>query len=788
VRNFARSLSRLTTAPRLRRRVLAGGVVLGACAGLLSAAPAGAIVESVGGTAVGLQPRNVATFDNGSVSGEFRDAAGGPILPSTNTYIVYWDPTNTFHGNWEHIVNAYMQGMGAESGDLASVFAVDSQYTDPLNQHASYLSSFHGAYTDTNHYPTTGTCTDPAPLHGGKALTCLTDKQIREQLETFLAQHKLPKGTQSVYYLLTPPGVAVCLEAGHCSDYPATPEQIEFDEAEGLEPEAREIYKHSFCSYHSAINPDNSTTGDASTVLYAVIPWIAGGAGDFHLSAQDRTQAYDCQDGGFFFNGETSSMEKESAAVNSKEEAEKRLAAENTEIAELTAAEEQYEKGLITEAELKARKTQLKTARTLREAEEKTAREKREKSEGPHEQEPNQDGRGEDGSYDTGLADLLVSQIGVEQQNIVTDPLLNGWHDSAGNESTDECRNFFAPTLGGSLAPLSFTEAGTTYNQSLNTSAYINDAFDLAALKDDYPGIPCINGVNLVPRFTAPNPVNAGEVVGFDGMESDITLDAGVKFSAKGVEEPTWPIFTWNFGDGTPEISGFAPGAPSSNSPEATPCETPWLSPCAASTYHTYQYGGTYTVTLTVSDVAGHTASESEQVTVAGPPRPAPSGTAGGSSSPGTASTSTGAPGTGAGAAAAGHAPVPPPVAAAAIPKQTLHSAVRKGLVVSYSVNEQVAGHFEVLLSSATAHRLGISGAPAVGLPAGSPAEVVIAKAILVTTKGGHSAVHIAFSKLTDARLAHVHKVSLMLRLIVRNAASIDPLTTSVVSSATLNA
>ena len=68
---------------------------------------------------------------------------------------------------------------------------------------------------------------------------------------------------------------------------------------------------------------------------------------------------------------------------------------------------------------------------------------------------------------------------------------------------------------------------------------------------------------------------------------------------------------------------------------------------------------------------------------------------------------------------------------------------MRKGLVVSYSVNEQVAGHFEVLLSSATAHRLGITGTPAVGLPAGSPAEVVIAKAILVTTKGGHSAVHI---------------------------------------------
>jgi len=105
---------------------------------------------------------------------------------------------------------------------------------------------------------------------------------------------------------------------------------------------------------------------------------------------------------------------------------------------------------------------------------------------------------------------------------------------------------------------------------------------------------------------------------------------------------------------------------------------------------------------------------------------------------------------------------------------------------VSYSVNEQVAGHFEVLLGRTVARQLGITGAAAVGLPAGSPAELVIAKAILVTTKGGHSAVHIQFSKKTAARLARAHKVSLMLRLIVRNAASGSPATTTVVSNVTL--
>ena len=51
----------------------------------------------------------------------------------------------------------------------------------------------------------------------------------------------------------------------------------------------------------------------------------------------------------------------------------------------------------------------------------------------------------------------------------------------------------------------------------------------------------------------------------------------------------------------------------------------------------------------------------------------------------------------------------------------------------------------------------------------------MIAKAILITTKGGHSTVKIQFGKKTAARLRRLHKVSLMLRLVVRNASSGSP-------------
>jgi hypothetical protein len=129
---------------------------------------------------------------------------------------------------------------------------------------------------------------------------------------------------------------------------------------------------------------------------------------------------------------------------------------------------------------------------------------------------------------------------------------------------------------------------------------------------------------------------------------------------------------------------------------------------------------------------------------------------------------------------------VPARAAAAAVLRQSLHNALRKGLTVSYSVNEQVAGHFEVLLSKSLAHRIGISGTAATGLPAGTPPELVIAKAILVTTVGGRDAVHIQFSKRTAKRLAHVHRLPLMLRLIVHNASSTSPATTTVLTSFTL--
>jgi PKD domain len=738
--------------PHAGRRALTAVVLAVAAAAVFAfaAPPAGAEVTEIGGDVVGLQPRNEATVTDGflqkGLAGgfletanpeSFANPAGDPVLHGTNVNVIYWDPgdptthTNYYHDDWVRVIDRFFTDLSAENGSLADVFAVDSQYTDRSNRPAVNDANFRASYEDDAPYPASE-CTDPRPLTVAKAhkivpLGCVTDAQVQQELRSFIALHGLPTGLGEVYYLLTPPGLAVCLDkggaTGHCSDFSATKLEEEEHKLESVS------YENSFCSYHSDINPDKVATGDGSTIVYAVVPWIAGGLGDGQLAGVDEAAyAYPCQDGGFDpSNGEKREKAKE---VNNKEK------------------EEFAEK----------------------DAEEKLPIEETREREAPHQQEPNQvPCPSEDGHCDTGLADLIIGQIATEQQNMVTDPLLNGWQDASGNEVTDECRNYLAPVLGGTVTAVPETDAGTLSDQKLNGDAYyVNSALNAAALHLNFPGVFCHLGVSLAPAFNTVSPVNAGETVGFNGMESDISLDAATGYAANGTPQTSYASYKWNFGDGTPEVSGEAPGAPA--------CREPWLSPCAASVFHSYQYGGTYSVTLTVTDVGGHVATTAREVTVAGPtkPTPVPTAVTPQTTTPTTVSLS------------ANGKVVGAPVAAAAILTRALSQAARKGISVRYSVNEQVAGHFEILLSRTQARHLGISGAPATGMAPGSAPQIVIAKALLITTKAGHRTVSIKLSKRTANHLRRTHKVALTLRLIVRNAAVTNPLTTTVVSSATL--
>jgi len=754
VTNFARSLAAAGLRSRAGATRFSLAAVLGCLLALVVTAPAAAIVTEVGGTSVGLEPRT-SVFQEGN-AGTFANTNGNAVLHGTNVYPVYWDPQNTFgeHHEWMTLIDTFFQRLGAASGRLDDIFSPLGQYRDRSNQGATYSTDFKGAYTDFKAYPAAG-CTDPNPFEAG-AVTCLTDAQLRAELQSYVGREGLPTGMNTVYYVILPPGVTLCLDAAatHCSDFTATAAEQKAEER------GSPSYEQSFCSYHGDINPHNASEGDASTIIYGAIPWTAGtlGLGLFSPPASPSSseypllpgryyeQGFDCQDGGW--NAETGKVRFEQPRGLSKEE-----------------EEILKEEGKHTEAERKAL-------------------EERRYFEGPHQEEPNQEGKDEPGDFSAGLADLTINQIAVEQADIVTDPLLNAWHDSEGHEAIDLCRNTFGAVIKGNSGGSGVvgdleTQAGTLYNTVIGAEEnrgdyYVNNVFSLS-------GVKCVGGTSMVPRFTAPNPVNAGETVGFDGMESSVGLLEGFGFAPSGPPTKTYATFTWNFGDGT-EAKGFAPGSPV--------CEAPWLSPCAGSVFHTYAYGGTYAAKLTVTDIAGNTSSETHTVTVAGPPAPGtPGATGSGAAGPGAAgagATGSGT-GTGTGKGAGKGAPAQPgkPVATASVISHSLKTAVKKGVAVAYSVNEQVTGRFEVLIAKSLANKLKISGTPATGLPAGSAPELVIGKAILVTTKGGHSIEHVMLSKSASTRLRHAHKAQLMLRLIVRNAGS-TPLSTTVISAATL--
>ncbi len=391
-------------------------------------------------------------------------------------------------------------------------------------------------------------------------------------------------------------------------------------------------------------------------------------------------------------------------------------------------------------------------------------------------QEPNQVGLGPEGEYSTGLADLIINNVADEAVSTATDPLFNGWRDAGdGQEVVDKCRTDF---YGGELLePLTetvdpHTKAGTAHNVSINGNPYfLNDVFDEAAFFAAYPGVPCINGVTVSARFHASNPVRSGDVATFNSTESVVSL---------GIEK-----YKWSFGDGTgAEVTcesrvptnGFGPQECTETSGTGS------LNPVASVT-HTYTYGGTYEVSLTVTDYAGNSSTIAHDETVIGPAPPSPP-----PHKEETAASNPSVTPTGATTPSGSSTPAGTPVkvtATQSVAPQSLASALRSGIVVRYSVSEQVAGRFEVLLTSSLAKKLGIHGTPASGLAKGTPAQTVIAKAILVTTKGGHSTYKIKFSKATAARLRKVSKVSLMIRLVVHNAKS--PTTTTVLNTVKLS-
>jgi hypothetical protein len=641
----------------------AGSLILAAALAVLffalTAASAGAVIAGEFG--VDLRTRSVANE-------KALTYHGGPVVSSSDTYAIYWDPVGGYRSEWMTLIDGYLHDVGAASGQLSNIFSLNGQYTGPAGTRASYASTFRGAYTDTNPYPSSGGCHEPA----GQP-TCLTDSEIRTELKRFIAANHLPTGINVIYFLLTPPAVTVCTDTGgkgNCSDSSTETQEEEEDSTGNV------VNANGFCGYHSAIEP-----GSPSPIVYAVQPWIAGHAG--HVISQVPV------------------------------------------------------------------KTSVPTAATLA------------CQNGQQLVEPNQQSTlSHFDSYETGLADLIINNLSIEQDDIVVDPLLNGWYQGeTAAEQSDLCQGVFNPAPAEELPkPPETTHALNISNETINGDHYYLQWGLSSVGITSGKGVVCWEGTELIPHFTATNPVNGGDVVAFDANESYISLDANIAELAP--DEPYQaPIYTWNFGDGTPEVSG----------------------PLDASVFHSYEYGGDYPVTLTVTDSGGNSANITKSIPVSGPPRPSS-----GSPSPAVlpAVTTPAAP---VASVPQGSVSSSAPVITDFVESTSLKKATSRGLAVHYTVNEQVAGSVQVMLETSVAKRLGIKGQLATGLAKGTPSETIIGTAVLVTTKAGTGTVHVRFASKTAARLARSHKLKLMLRLVARNASRVHPLTTTTLSTVVLS-
>ncbi len=232
----------------------------------LGAGSAGAVVAKIGGQGYGITPvgtRNEASllaragatgsgahaFDEPPFGGsQLVNLEGGPVMHSVTTHVVYWDPSQSeFTSTTTGIVDGFFTDVAHDSGLPTNVFGVAAQYTDSAG-HAAYSSTFGGALTDSNPYPTSGNCTTPNEVDKGPYATCLFDEQLQHELAGFIEERTLPTGPTQLYFVLLPHNVATCLN----------------ETVEGKLVCSNNFY----CAYHSYIDP-----GSPEEIIYADIPF-----------------------------------------------------------------------------------------------------------------------------------------------------------------------------------------------------------------------------------------------------------------------------------------------------------------------------------------------------------------------------------------------------------------------------------------------------------------------------------------------------------------------------------
>jgi len=289
----------------------------------------------------------------------------------------------------------------------------------------------------------------------------------------------------------------------------------------------------------------------------------------------------------------------------------------------------------------------------------------------------------------------LASPISQADMAAIVNPQLNAWYGLDGMEIQDqnECQG-----EGQGLDTFNFGTGGPYYLQREFNNTSVVDS-------DPYTYYGCLPNDVLSPSFVAPSAVNQGDTIDLDGS------DTGTSLAIPNAN------YQWNFGDGT---TGVGP-----------------------SVEHSYSQGGTYTVTLTVTDRGGNQATLSSPIQVLGAtglpvPQPSTHGTTGGPGSE------------------------PALLVRLQLLPQALKSVLRSGVELRVNSSEAANGFATVSISRAAARRAHIKS--------GRKPFVVIGTGTVSQVKNGTVTLHLRLSSAMVKKLKHLKHLSLSVRLALVDA------------------
>ncbi|MEP6811813.1 MAG: hypothetical protein ABI990_02355 [Actinomycetota bacterium] len=182
---------------------------------------------------------------------------GGKVLTTNRAVAIFWG--SNFASGYVSTISQYFTDVAADSGKTSNVYGVETEYYDGTGS-IQYGSTFGGSVTDTSAYPSSG-CSDTVAA----TLSCISDAQLRTELQSLFAAGKLgTPNANTTYFLFTGKDVGSCYSSSSCA----------FSQ---------------YCAYHSNVTVNGVTVQYANQPYADTVP--ASCDAGYHPNGSQSTEA-----------------------------------------------------------------------------------------------------------------------------------------------------------------------------------------------------------------------------------------------------------------------------------------------------------------------------------------------------------------------------------------------------------------------------------------------------------------------------------------------------------------